>query len=76
MYGVSQLLQYITFGLVFFFAVLFVNSYHMKIENALSAVLMILFGCMSAGNKSNLLQDLEGIKEASAWASKIIDMKD
>jgi hypothetical protein len=58
MYGISNFLQYLTFGLVLFLATVFVVNYEVGIEKSLSSVFLIFFACISAGNKVNLIQDL------------------
>lgn len=76
MYGISNFLQFITFGMIFFLAAIFVANYGVKMDNSLSAVFLILFACISAGDKSNMLQNLENVKGASSWFFSLMEQKD
>jgi ATP-binding cassette, subfamily B (MDR/TAP), member 1 len=57
MFGVSNLLMFITFGLTFFLSIVFVTHYDINVVDSLSAIFLILFACMSAGNKANILKN-------------------
>lgn len=62
MYGLSNFLQFLTFGLILFFATVFIVSYDITIDRSLTSVFLILFACISAGNKMNLIHDLEHLR--------------
>ena len=65
MYGISYLLQYITFGLIFFFSAVFVSNYNIDTANSFSAIFLIVFACASAGNNANFVGDASKAKSAA-----------
>ena len=76
MFGVSNLLMFMTFGLTFFLSVVFVSNFQTDVTHSLSAVFLILFAGMSAGNKANNLQNLMNLSEAVQWIFSRLDLDD
>jgi ABC-type multidrug transport system fused ATPase/permease subunit len=75
MLGVSNLLTFGTFGLTLFISVIFVSKYDISIESSLSANFLILFACISAGNKANNVQNLFNVSEAVEWLFSKLDLE-
>lgn len=62
MFGLSNMLMFITFGLTIFLSVVFVTNFNTSVGDSLSAQGLILFACMSAGVKANSLKDTGHLK--------------
>ena len=67
MFGLSNLLMFMTFGLTFFLSVIYVSKSNIDINDSLTAVFLIIFASISAGNKANNLNDLMHLSEALKW---------
>jgi ATP-binding cassette, subfamily B (MDR/TAP), member 1 len=76
MFGVSNMLMFTTFGLTFFLSIVFVSNYNISVVNSLTAVFLILFACLSAGNKANNIQNLSHLGEALNWIFRHVDLED
>ena len=63
MFGLAYCLQYIAFALIFFMAAVFISNFNLSIDGSISSIFLILFATMSAGNKTNLMQDLASLKK-------------
>jgi len=61
MFGFSNFLMFITFGIVFYLSIIFVTSYNLEVRGSLAAVFLIFYACFSAGNKANMIQDMVNI---------------
>ncbi len=57
MFGISYLLQYITFGLMFFLAAVYISSNQLEIDGPITSIFLVIFAGLSAGNQSTFLQD-------------------
>ena len=75
-FGLSNMLMFITFGLTFFLSVVFVTNYNINSKDSLSAIFLIFFACFSAGNKVNVLKDLINLNEAVRWIFTRMDLED
>lgn len=74
MFGVSYLLQYITFGLIFFLAAVYVSNNHLEIDGPMQSIFLIVFAGISAGNQSSFLQDFAKAKTAAKEVFKLLDL--
>jgi ABC-type multidrug transport system fused ATPase/permease subunit len=75
MFGISNMLTFVTFGLTIFLSVVFVSNYDISIENSLTSIFLILFACSSAGNKANNVQNLLNMSEAVEWLFSKLDLE-
>ena len=76
MFGLSYLIQYIVFGLLFYFAAIFVTNNTLDVRNVFSAIFLILFAGISAGNNSNFLEDISTARSGAKTIFAILDMDD
>jgi ABC-type multidrug transport system fused ATPase/permease subunit len=63
MLGISYLLQYLTVALMLFLAAVYIDTYNLDLEGPMTSIFLIFFACVSAGNKTNLIQDLATIDQ-------------
>jgi hypothetical protein len=54
-FGLSYLIQYASFGLLFFLAAIFVADYNVAIEDVMGAIFLTILGGISAGNNFNFI---------------------
>lgn len=74
MFGLSYLLQYVCFALMFFLAAVYIKDNNLDIEGSMSAIFLVIFASISAGNQSSYLQDISSAKASAAIIFSIIDM--
>lgn len=67
-FGLSQVVNFIVFGLLFFIGTLFMRNYGVSLLDVFVAVYEIFFAGITIGNNSNFLPD---INEAKLSASHI-----
>ncbi len=67
-FGLSQVVNFIVFGLLFFIGTLFMRSYGVSLLDVFVAVYEIFFAGITIGNNSSFLPD---INEAKLSASHI-----
>ena len=75
MYGLSALLQFVSFGLIFFLAAVYINNYNLGIDGSLEAIFLILFAGVSAGNNSNFMPDVSNAKTSAKYLFSLIDLE-
>jgi len=63
MFGLAYCLQYVAFALIFYLAAVYITHFNLSIDGSISSIFLIIFACMSAGNKTNLMQDLATLKK-------------
>ena len=66
MYGLSQLILFIVFGLIFYLGVIFMTNNGLKIEDVFTAIYAIVFSGMTAGNNAHFMPDMAAGKKAAA----------
>lgn len=62
-FGLAYLFQYVTFALIFYLAAVYIANNNLSIDGSISSIFLIIFACMSAGNKTNLMQDIASLKK-------------
>ena len=77
LYGFSQFIMFLIFGLLFFIGSLFVrDNAEVSIEDMFTAVFGILFAGMTAGNNAHFMPDMAACNSAAANIFFIQDSKD
>jgi ATP-binding cassette subfamily B (MDR/TAP) protein 1 len=76
LYGVSQLILFIVFGLIFYLGIIFMNRNGLSIDNVFVAIYAIVFSGMTAGNNAHFMPDMAAGKKAAASIFLIQDAKD
>ncbi len=74
MFGVSYLIQYLTYGLIFFLAAVYISSNDLEIDGSIQSIYLIFFAGISAGNQSSFLQDFAKAKVATKEIFKLLDL--
>ena len=75
-FGVSFLILFVVYGLIFYLAAVFIHSNGLEITNAFSAVFLVLFSGMIAGNNAKNIPDLGRLKVIADKLFELIDLKD
>ena len=75
-FGLSFLVLFFGYGLMLYLASVFVKSNNLDITNAFSALFLIIFAAMMAGNNAKNIPDLGRLKVAAAKLFELIDLKD
>ena len=75
-FGLSQIIMFIIFGVLFFVGALFVRDYGVKIEDMFTAIYAIMFAGMTAGNNAHFMPDTAACKNSAANLFEIQDSKD
>jgi hypothetical protein len=57
-FGLSQIITYITFGILFYIGTIFIRDYGASLVNVFTAVYSIFFAGVTIGNNSNFLPDM------------------
>lgn len=77
LYGLSQLLTFSIFGIIFYLGALFArDNDDVNVMDMFTSVLAILFAGMTAGNNSHFIPDLAACKNSAANLFTILDGKD
>ncbi len=65
MYGLSYLLQFVTVGIIFFLAAIFMSNNHVDVADSLSVFFLVFFTCTTAGHQSNFMEDISIVKSSA-----------
>ena len=76
MYGLSQIIMFVVFGLIFYLGVIFMNRNGLQIDDVFTAIYAIVFSGMTAGNNAHFMPDMAAGKKAAASLFEILDSKD
>ena len=76
MYGLSQIILFLVFGLIFYLGIIFMNRNNLNIEDIFVAIYAITFSGMTAGNNSHFMPDVAVAKKAAANIFEILDGTD
>ena len=76
MYGLSQIILFLVFGLIFYLGVIFMNRNGLQISDVFTAIYAIVFSGMTAGNNAHFMPDMAAGKKAAASIFQILDEKD
>lgn len=64
------------YGLIFYLAAVFIRNYNIEITNAFSAVFLVLFSGIMAGNNVKNIPELSRMKIIADKSFALIDLKD
>lgn len=63
LYGITQLIMFIVFALIFFLGTVFIrDNADVSVEDVFTAIYAIVFGAMTVGNNSHFLPDIASAK--------------
>jgi ABC-type bacteriocin/lantibiotic exporter with double-glycine peptidase domain len=66
LFGTSQLIMYVAFGLLFYIGAIFRRDNGLDIADVFTAIYAIMFAGMTAGNNSHFMPDVANGKNAAA----------
>lgn len=66
LFGISQLIMYVVFALIFYFGAVFIRDNHLSIANVFTAIYSLMFAGMTAGNNSHFMPDVAAAKNSAA----------
>ena len=75
-FGISQLILFVVFGLIFYLGVIFMNANNLQLADVFTAIYAITFSGMTAGNNAHFMPDIANSKRAAASLFEIQDAKD
>jgi ATP-binding cassette subfamily B (MDR/TAP) protein 1 len=76
LYGVSQIVMFIVFALIFYIGTLFIRQYNLQFVDVFTAIYAIVFAAMTTGNNSQMMPDAAAGKNSAANLFAILDEKD
>lgn len=76
LFGVSQLMMFFVFGLIFFLGTIFKRDHGLRIDEVFTAIYAIFFAAMTVGNNSHFMPDIQEGKLAAARLFEVIDGED
>lgn len=66
LFGISQLIMYVVFALIFFLGSVFIRDNNLSIADVFTAIYSIMFAGMTAGNNSHFMPDVAAAKNSAA----------
>ncbi len=76
MFGLSYLVLFVIYGLVFYLSSIFIRDNHLEVKDAFSAILLVIFSGMIAGSQLKSLPDLQNIRVSIKKLFEILDDED
>lgn len=76
LFGISQLIMYVVFALIFFLGAVFIRDNNLSISDVFTAIYSIMFAGMTAGNNSHFMPDVAAAKNSAANIFEILDSED
>jgi ATP-binding cassette, subfamily B (MDR/TAP), member 1 len=76
LYGLSQIIMFLVFGLIFYLGVIFMNRNNLQMADVFTAIYAIVFSGMTAGNNAHFMPDMAAGKKAAASIFEIQDALD
>lgn len=76
LFGVSQIVMFVVFAVVFYIGSLFVRDYGVKFVDLFTAIFGIVFAAMTTGNNSQFMPDVASSKNSAANLFEILDSQD
>lgn len=76
LYGVSQFILFLVFGLIFYLGIVFLNRNNIEISDVFVAIYAIAFSGMTAGNNVHFMPDIGAAKKSAASLFEILDSTD
>lgn len=62
LYGITQLVMFFIFALIFFLGTVFIRDAGATVEGVFTAIYAIVFGAMTVGNNAHFLPDVAAAK--------------
>jgi ATP-binding cassette subfamily B (MDR/TAP) protein 1 len=77
-FGLSQIVMFVIFGVLFYLGALFVNDYpkEVTVDRMFTAIYAIMFAGMTAGNNAHFMPDTAACKNSAANLFEIQDSED
>jgi ABC-type multidrug transport system fused ATPase/permease subunit len=75
-FGISQILNFIVFGLLFYIGTLFMKNSGVSLLDVFTAVYLIFFAGITIGNNSHFIPDIDEAKLAASHIFEILDSED
>jgi ATP-binding cassette subfamily B (MDR/TAP) protein 1 len=76
MFGLSQLIMFVVFALIFYLGAIFIRDNGVSIADCFTAIYSIMFAGMTAGNNSHFMPDVASAKNSAANIFEILDGED
>jgi ATP-binding cassette subfamily B (MDR/TAP) protein 1 len=73
-FGLSFFILFMTYGLIFYLSSIFIRDNNLQITDAFSAVFLVLFSGIIAGNNVKSMPDLGMLKITAEKLFKLIDL--
>jgi ATP-binding cassette subfamily B (MDR/TAP) protein 1 len=74
-FGISYLILFVAYGLIFYISAIFIRDNNLTITNSFSAVFLVLFSGMIAGNNVKNIPDLSLLKTTADRFFALIDLE-
>jgi ATP-binding cassette subfamily B (MDR/TAP) protein 1 len=65
LYGLTQIIMFFVFGLIFYLGTIFLRDNGLDIANVFTAIYAIMFSGMTAGNNSHFMPDAAAAKTSA-----------
>ena len=75
-FGLSQVVNFVTFGILFFVGTIFMRDYGVSLLDVFTAVYCIFFAGITIGNNSNFMPDINEAKLSASHIFEILDHED
>jgi hypothetical protein len=75
-YGLSFFIIFAVVGIVFYISSIFTRNYNLSITDSFSAIFLVVFAGLIAGNNALQLSDLGMLEVAAKKIFKLIDLED
>ena len=74
--GLSIFIQFLSFGVMFYTGIIYIETYNIPIEGVLEAIFLIVFAGFSIVNSSNYMPDLSSAKQAVNKIFTVMELED
>lgn len=76
LYGLTQIIMFFVFGLIFYLGTVFMRDNNLEIANVFTAIYAIMFSGMTAGNNAHFMPDAAAAKISAINIFEIQDSQD
>lgn len=76
LYGLTQIIMFFVFGLIFYLGTVFMRDNNLEIANVFTAIYAIMFSGMTAGNNAHFMPDAAAAKTSAVNIFEIQDSQD
>ena len=74
--GLSQLITFFTFAIIFFIGTLFIQKFNEPFVNVFTAIIALVFAAFITGNNAQFMPDVAASKQSAANIFSILDADD